>query len=439
MPSFQQKYITLFVTIVIFVSHAVASTDSSSESDSLFEVSLVPKFETSIYNRPINRQDAIEYTLERHPILKAKKAKNRALQAEFDQLGLLPNPTFELEIDDFAGRGSSSGFSGSEITSEVSIELETFGKRSKRKNIGFLKYKLAMVEFEASQLEVANTVDRAFTTLLEFKSMRGISEQNLLRAEKSLEFQKILLNSGKNSRLDVSRSELALSEAREELIEIRGQERKAILNLSKAMGVSSDGMIVTGSLTTSDDPLMKIGEIEIYKHPLMLKTKILIKIAEAKKTLEEAKRVSNIEVGVGLRHSREMNENSAVAGLSIPLLLFNRNQGNIRASSEYIKEAEEKAIVVANLLKKQLDEIKSELLTAQEKLTEYDSSTVVTAQQTIADVNEAYAVGKASLFEVLDAKRVLYRIEKGRLRAHADFIRAKHALKNFYSLPRRKL
>jgi cobalt-zinc-cadmium efflux system outer membrane protein len=416
----------------------VASTDSSSESAPLLEVSFLPKVESSIYNRAFNRQDAIEYTLERHPILKAKKAKIRAVQAELEKLGLLLNPKFDLEIENFAGRGSSSGFGGSEITSEVSMELETFGKRSKRKNVGFLKYKLAMVEFEASQLEVANTVDRAFTTILEFKSMRGISEQNLLRAEKSLEIQKVLLNSGKNSRLDVSRSELALSEAREELIEVRGQERKAILNLSKAMGISSDGMIVTGSLTTSNDPLMKIGEIEIYKHPLSLKAKILIKIAEAKKTLEEAKRVSNIEVGVGLHHSREMNENSAIAGLSIPLLLFNRNQGNIRASSEYIKEAEEKAIVVENLLKKQLDEIESELLTAREKLTEYDSSTVVTAQQAIADVNEAYAAGKASLFEALDAKRVLYRIEKGRLRAHADFIRAKHALKNFYSLPRRK-
>jgi cobalt-zinc-cadmium efflux system outer membrane protein len=197
-------------------------------------------------------------------------------------------------------------------------------------------------------------------------------------------------------------------------------------------------MSVKGSLASSGDELVETGDIGISHHPLMHKAKILIKIAEANKTLEEAKRISNMEVGVGLRHSRERNENSAVAGLSIPLSLFNRNQGNIRASSEYIKEAEENARFVANLLKKQLDEIKAELLSAREKLTEYDSSTIATAQQAIADVDEAYAAGKASLFEVLDAKRVLYRIEKGRLRAHADFIRAKHALKNFYSLPRKK-
>ena len=438
MPSFQLNYFIIFFTIAICRSHAVASTYSDCVSDHRVKVSLVSKLEEPISDGPIGRRECIEYALERHPILKAKKAKIRALQAELDQLGLLPNPTFELEIENFAGGGSSSRFGSSEITSEVSIELETFGKRSKRKSVGLLKYKKAEVEFEASQLEVANAVDRAFTTLLEFQAMKGISKQNLLRAEKSLEIQKVLLKSGKNSRLDVSRSELALSEAREELIEVRDQEKKATLNLSKAMGGASDGMSIKGSLSSSREQLVEASGIEIHKHPLMLKAKILIKIAEANKTLEEAKRVSNMEVGVGLRHSREMNENSAVAGLSIPLSIFNRNQGNIRASSEYIKEAEENARVVENLLRKQLDEIKSELLTAQEKLTEYDSSTVVTAQQTIADVNEAYAVGKVSLFEVLDAKRVLYRIEKGRLRAHADFIRAKHALKNFYSLQRRK-
>jgi cobalt-zinc-cadmium efflux system outer membrane protein len=416
----------------------LASTDSSSVSDHRLKVSLVSKLEESISDGPISRKDCIEYALGLHPVLRAKEARLQATQAEFEQTGLLPNPILELEIDDFVGRGSSSGFGGSEITSEVSMELETFGKRSKRKSVGLLKSKLALIEFEAAQLEVANSVDRAFTTLLEFHSMRGISEQNLSRAEKSLELQKVLMNSGKISRLDVSRSELALSEAREELIEVRGQERKAILNLSKAMGISSDGMSVKGSLASSDDELVETGDIGISHHPLMYKAKILIKIAEANKTLEEAKRISNMEVGVGLRHSRERNENSAVAGLSIPLSLFNRNQGNIRASSEYIKEAEENARFVANLLKKQLDEIKAELLSAREKLTEYDSSTIATAQQAIADVDEAYAAGKASLFEVLDAKRVLYRIEKGRLRAHADFIRAKHALKNFYSLPRRK-
>jgi cobalt-zinc-cadmium efflux system outer membrane protein len=439
MTFYIQNRLPLFIGLIVFVGQSSFALSDSSSPKLRLEVTSTnnPKF--SLIEGPLSLNQAVRYAIEHNPSLHSKQAMLRALQSETIQAGLPPNPKLKLEIENFAGSGTASGLSGSELTTEISQELELLGKRSKRAKIASLKADLVIYEIAAFKLELVNEVETAFITLLESQSLKKVSEKNLLLAEKSLEVFRTLLDSGKISTLSVNRAKLAVSEARELLYEADSAETKAASNLRSKLGGVIREVRAKGNLSTHSFNSASAGNITLSNHPLMLIEKIRIKIAETTHDLERAQRMSNMELSAGVRHSRETNENSAVAGLSIPLPLFNRNQGKIRAASERINQAKEDARITEYYLKNRLEKLKAELLSARNRCEEYNKNTISTAQLAVEDIDEAYSSGKASLLEVLDAKEVLFRIEKGRIRANADLTRTQNTLNTFFQLLPRNL
>jgi len=434
-----QKRLTLFIGLIVFIGQSSSAFSDSSSPKLRLEVTSTDKPKLSLIEGPLSLNQAVIIALEHNPSLHAKQTMLRALQYEILQAGLPPNPKLKFEIENFAGSGTASGLSGSELTTEVSQELELLGKRSKRAKIASLKADLVIYDIAAFKLKLINEVETAFTTLLESQSLKKVSEKNLLRAEKSLEVFETLLDSGKISTLSVNRAKLAVSEARELLYEANSEETKAASNLKSKLGgvireVSAKGNLSPHSLTAASSK-----NITLSNHPLMLMEKVRIKIAETTHDLERAQRISNMELSAGVRHSRETNENSAVAGLSIPLPLFNRNQGEVRAASERINQAKEDARITEHYLNNRLEKLKADLLSASKRCEEYTKNTILTAQLSIENIDEAYSSGKASLLEVLDSKEVLFRIEQGRIRANADLIRTQNTLNTFFQLLPRNL
>ena len=55
---------------------------------------------------------------------------------------------------------------------------------------------------------------------------------------------------------------------------------------------------------------------------------------------EEAQRIPNVTVMAGYQRNFNDNENQATYGVSVPLPLFNRNQGNIRAAQAELSDHE---------------------------------------------------------------------------------------------------
>ena len=143
---------------------------------------------------------------------------------------LLPNPELGLDVENIAS-GGSSGFNGAEVTAALSQKLELGGKRSKRTTIAALEAEALKAEIASDERNV-RIADSAFTTLLEARQLRELSERNLVRARK-LSTLDTLLEVGKSNRIDVGKAKLAISEARENLAEARSAESDAAAELAK--------------------------------------------------------------------------------------------------------------------------------------------------------------------------------------------------------------
>src|SRR5690606_16801385 len=106
------------------------------------------------------------------------------------------------------------------------------------------------------------------------------------------------------------------------------------------------------------------------------------------------------------------------------------NQGNIQAAKERLGRAEADGRSTESELRSRFTTLSADLRAARSRAAEFDSRTIDAARQALADTNEAYAAGKASLLEVLDARETLFEVERGRTRAQADLLRAHNSLRN---------
>lgn len=419
--------------LLLLLLLASCATDTSSFSSATGNTSDYSAFLDNAKPAPplrgsITRSQAIRHALTYSPVLQAQRAELRALEAEIVQAGLPPNPEIGLEVENFAGSGGTRGFDGAEITAAISQRLETGGKRSKRTLVAGLNAEALRAELAAGEREVRIAVDRAFTTLAEAREVRTLSERNLERAENNLNALESLLDAGKSNRIDVAKAKLAVSEARELIAEARSEESSAAADLSQTWGGGAADVTASGSLNSPSGGSSFAGESALKRHPAMKAAALRFARAQAAYDLEKARRFSDVDVGGGVRQLRDADETAAVFGVSVPLPIFDRNQGNIQAAKERLGRAEAEARAIKSELLSQLTRYTSDLKTARTRAAEFDSQTIAAARQALEDTQEAYDAGKASLLEVLDARETLFEVERGRARAMADLLRAHHSL-----------
>jgi len=377
----------------------------------------------------ITREQAIAHALNYNPPLQSQRAELRALEAEVTQAGLLPNPELGFEVENFAGSGSTRDFDGAEITTGLSQRIEVGGKRANRTRVARLDAEILREEIASHERELAIAADRAYSDLLEFQKFRELNERNLARANENLTTLDALLEAGESNRIDVNKAKLAVSEARELIAEARFGEAAAAAELSLTWGSGAADVSANGSLSTPDSNTPANIAAAIANHPATRAAMLRVSRAHAVYELEKSRRLSDIEVGGGVRALRDADETAAVVGVSIPLPFFDRNQGNIAAAESRLERASAESRSSESELRSRISRLTAEQRAARSRVTEFDSQTIAAANQALDDTREAYAAGKASLLEVLDARETLFRIETSRTAAQADLLRAQNTLK----------
>jgi len=118
---------------------------------------LTPGVSTANKNEPtgvLSLREALLLALRHSPDLAAFAWEVRAGEARTLQAGLLPNPEFDIELENFAGSGDLEGFDARETTIALNQLIELGGKRLKRKRVAALERDLRGWDYEAKRLDV---------------------------------------------------------------------------------------------------------------------------------------------------------------------------------------------------------------------------------------------------------------------------------------------
>jgi cobalt-zinc-cadmium efflux system outer membrane protein len=123
--------------------------------------------------------------------------------------------------------------------------------------------------------------------------------------------------------------------------------------------------------------------------------------------IEKTKATPDVAVTVGTKYSEELDQNQAILGLSVPIPLFDRNQGNIQEAMSRTDKARAELEALRIQLETALARAYERLQAAREAAASYEGEILPGAQSAFEAINKGFEFGKFNFHEVLDAQRAL--------------------------------
>lgn len=368
-------------------------------------------------------REALGLALMHHPELAVFSWEVRRAEARILQSRLAPNPELDVEFENFAGDNAFEGDDALETTVALSQLIELGGKRMKRMRVASLEHDLASWDYEAKRLEVFREVNEAFVAVLVAQERLALAGELVELAAQVAATVGDRVIAGRVLPVEETRVNVALSLSRIEL-------KKAIRNLDAARralvaawgGRAPRFIRAQGDLeATGPIPSYEDLEERIAEHPNLARWAAEMEQRQAVLNLEQANRIPDVTISGGYRRFSETDDNALVMGFSIPLPVFNRNQGTILEAEYALAKAREQQRAAGARVRRSLSEAYRELASAHAEVTLLKDEVLPGAQSAFDDINIGYREGKFGYLEMLDAQRTLFDARAGYFDALAQF------------------
>ncbi len=358
----------------------------------------------------LNLRKVLALALMRNPRLKAFAWGVRAKEARTLQAGLLPNPEIIVEFENFEGSGDFKGNNVTESTLQLSQLIELGGKRMKRVKVAGFEQKLAAWDYEKVRIETLTKVTKAFVSVLSSQERVALTGKLVGLAIDALTVASERVAAGKTAPIDEIRAKVELSVSKIDLEVAKRGLTAARKRLSSLWG--SDKTLFEKAEGSLDDlkpvPSAKAVERLIPYSPDVARWDAELKRYKSAVALEWAGRIPNLTLQGGMRNFRDTNDNAFVFGMSMPLPVFNRNQGAyLEARFNLARAKEERRGVVARVRSALVDSYR-DLSSSYEEASALKGDVLPGARIAFETAKEGYLLGKFGYLEVLDAQRVLF-------------------------------
>ncbi|WP_374133424.1 TolC family protein, partial [Sphingomonas sp. 28-62-20] len=287
---------------------------------------------TATFAEPITLDEAIAKAVEAAPSIRANEAAIAAARAGRVQAGVRPNPTVTVEGENFVGSGPYNVFGQAEITGTYSQTIERGGKRDARLAFADRDIGVAEASSRVGRLELVSAVQRAFLDVVIAGYVVEIAETRL-GVEIEMQREALRRVRGYKDPLFVETSASArVTQAQLNLAEARARQVAARDGLAAYWGGSGMDIETEGEVMSGIPAARQLAEADVALAQAEAER------ASAAVTLEQTRVRQDYTLSGGARFLRGTNDVALVAGVTIPLGRFDRNQGNIaRAQAEKLR------------------------------------------------------------------------------------------------------
>jgi cobalt-zinc-cadmium efflux system outer membrane protein len=374
----------------------------------------------------INLRQVLTLALTHNPDLKAFSWAVRAGEAKTLQAGLRPNPELETEIEEFGGSGDLSGFSAIETTIQLGVPIDLGGVRRKQRQIAGLEAELAGWNYETARLDVLTQVNRAFIDVLAAQKVVTLNEELVRLAEQVFNTAKAQVEAGKVSPVQQLRTQVELVNSRIALEASKRGLEGARFVLAATWGSTSPAFEKVEGQFEIAKPIPTVEQLanRIFQNPNIARWTVEIAHRSAAIQLERSRRVPDLSIDGGMKHLSESGDVAFILGLSLPLPLFDRNQGAIREAEYNLAKAFEERKSAEVTVRTALATAYSALSAVASTVSSLKNEVLPSAQGTFDAVTEGYRIGKFDFLEMLDAQRTLFDVKGSYIDALAKYHRA---------------
>ncbi len=374
----------------------------------------------------INLHQALVLALMHNPDLKAFSWAVRAGEAKTLQAGLRPNPELETEIEEFGGSGALSGFRAIETVIQLSTPIELGGMRGKQRQVAVLETELAGWDYEAARLDVLTQVNRAFIDVLAAQEVVTLNEELVRLAEQVFNTAKAQVEAGKVSPVQQMRTQVELVNSRIALEASKRGLEGAHFVLAATWGSTSPAFEKVEGQLEMATPIPTVEQFadRVTQNPNIVRWAAEIAHRSAAIQLERSRRVPDLSIDGGMKHLSKSGDVTFILGLSLPLPLFDRNQGAIREAEYNLAKAFEEQKSAEVTVRTALATAYSALSAVAATVSSLKNEVLPSAQGTFDAVTEGYRIGKFDFLEMLDAQRTLFDVKGSYIDALARYHKA---------------
>lgn len=382
----------------------------------------------------ISLREALALALMQSPELASFAWEIRAREARTLQVGRRPNPIVSTLVEEFGGfsRVTGPGITGPggviqpQVTIQMSQLIELGGKRVARQNLAARNRDLAAWDYETARIDVFTRVTRAFLDVLASQRGLALAEQTNAVVEQVREAVGLRVVAGVVSPIEETRANVALAAARIESDRIRRTLDSDRWRLAALWGSDAPRFELAVGDLEALPPVPTFAELQkrLAQNPELARWAAEVAQREAALALELANRVPDLSVSGGYRHFTQIGGSAFVAGVFIPVPLFNKNRDAIREARDRITKASEEQRAAQIRVTSMLAEAYRALSSAKDEVTALAAIVLPGTRSAFEGVTEGYRAGKFGFLEVLDTQRTLVTMGNQYLRALSNYHQA---------------
>jgi cobalt-zinc-cadmium efflux system outer membrane protein len=362
---------------------------------------------------------AITMAMQRHPDLASAQHEVEATQGAVEQAGLLPNPELAVSMEDTRRATRTTAV-------QLSQRLELGGKRGARRKAAELAQGVAQAQLEARRAQVRAAVQTAFWDVLTAQGRVELARESSTLANQVFDAASKRVAAGKVSPVESTRARLALTgvnveaqQAEQELTAARAR-LSAVIGQPLSPAQSFEVPISTMFAVPQDSELAT----RLDQAPDVIQAQSEVQRREAVVDLERARQAPDLTLGVGTQRNNELGRNQPLLSMSLPLPLFDRNQGNLREAIARADQARDELNGVRVRLLADVQVVGSQLRSARQQVLMVEQQMLPDAQQAYEAATTGFSLGKFSFLDVLDAQRTLFQVRSQHLKVLSEVQRA---------------
>lgn len=371
---------------------------------------------------PLTLSDALSRAIESDPGLRAAYAGVDAARGGLRQARVRPNPELSAEVENFNGQGELRGFDGAETTFSLSQELEVGGRRSARIRLADRELRGAELERAIRGLDLIREVQTAYYEALASAELVLIAEERLRTAEALNVSVGRRVAAARDPLMAGARAEAGLAEARIALTRAQAEAATARATLASLLGGD------TGfTLIPADFELPRAGEHEHAEPgeatPDLARLAMQRDRANAAVNVERSLAWQNPTLSFGYRQfAADNDEGALVAGVSVPLGIFDRNQGSVARARAEQRRAEFDLEAGRRTLMREFAALQRARSADANAVASTEDQVIPQAERALELAQDGYNRGAFSYLDVLEAQRALSDARQSRV----DSLRSYH-------------
>lgn len=364
-------------------------------------------------------RDALALSLAESPELAGFAWEVRAAEANMVQQGLWQNPELEVEFENFAGSEEFEGTDSLETTVSLSQSFPLGGDVKRRQELAGYQARRVGWDYEAARIDLMVRTTSRFIAVLAAQRSVGFAEENLRLVTQLRDSIDRRIEAGAAPQVEAARAAVPVATAQVALKQAKRTLEATRQSLALTWGHDEPRFVsAAGNLDELHDlPQPRSLVVLINQNPQVARWVTEVSAHQAERRLAEAQAVPDLTIGLGIKHENASDSTGLVAGISLPLPLFDRQQGTIREASLNVRAAQKRQRAAELRVQESLSRGYLAMAVAHDEATALRDIAIPAAQKAFEATLRAFEQGNLGYLDLLDAERTLVELRSRQLDA----------------------